>query len=109
MTVIAIGPPEGDLQHFRAVPTSRMEGPKMGKKQRAEDQITTAQKRKLIELWDAGYELDAIVERFGVSVDTVTLIVGQASAQRRAAAQAGQSISESYRAFLRAEIERQIG
>ncbi|MBB2714074.1 hypothetical protein N2597_04365 [Rhizobium sophoriradicis] len=81
----------------------------MPKKQRAEDQITTAQKRKLIDLWDRGYEIDSLVERFGISVDSVTLIVGEASAQRRRAAQARQSISESYRAFLRAEIERQIG
>ncbi|MGG7538713.1 hypothetical protein [Rhizobium sp. 12,4] len=81
----------------------------MPKKQRAEEQLSPSQRRKLLELWEAGYDVADVVERFGISTDSVNLIIAEANAQRRVAARARQSISKSYRSWLREEVERQIG
>ncbi|MBY5742437.1 hypothetical protein HFO28_02295 [Rhizobium leguminosarum] len=81
----------------------------MPKKQRAEGQISQAQRRKLFELWDAGYELVDLCERYGISIDSAGLIIAEANAQRRNAAKSHDKITESYEAWLRQEVIRQIG
>ncbi|NEJ80714.1 hypothetical protein GR268_29020 [Rhizobium leguminosarum] len=81
----------------------------MPKKQRAEEQISPAQRRKLVELSDAGYELADLCERYGISIDSAGLVIAAANAQRRNAAKSRDKITESYRAWLRQEVERQIG
>ncbi|MBB3300903.1 hypothetical protein FHT72_004555 [Rhizobium sp. BK077] len=81
----------------------------MPKRQRAEDQISPAQRRKLFELWDTGYELVDLCQRFGIGEDTGQSIVAEENARRRGAARVRQTIAESYRAWLRDEVIRQIG
>ncbi|MBY5777774.1 hypothetical protein [Rhizobium leguminosarum] len=81
----------------------------MPKKQRAEDQISQVQRAKLVELWAKGYELVDLCERYGISIDSAGLIIAEANAQRRGAAKVRDTLTDSYRAWLRQEVERQIG
>ncbi|ANP86513.1 hypothetical protein [Rhizobium leguminosarum] len=81
----------------------------MPKKQRAEDQISQVQRAKLVELWTKGYELVGLCERYGISIDSAGLIISEANAQRRGAAKVRDTIAESYRAWVRQEVVRQIG
>ncbi|NEI61399.1 hypothetical protein [Rhizobium leguminosarum] len=73
----------------------------MPKKQRAEDQISPVQRAKLNKLCDAGYELTDLCERYGIGIDSAGLIIAEANAQRRSAAKVRDTITESYRTWLR--------